>query len=254
MLAYQQYCKHKNELPLVLVHGFLCSGDFFSPNIKHLRKYRNIITIDLPGFGQSATQKGVASISEMAQQVLTTLDKLSYPKFHLLGHSMGGMVALQMGLTASQRIASLILYATNSDGDIRERFETFAETQIRLRQNLTLAKQHICATWFCDGEKHKHFPLVLNCSDVVNLQTAIDAIEAMRNFNMTKQIATLSIPTLVVGAEKDRTYSPHIIRTLHTNIPQSQIRILKNCAHNAHLESETEFNKILLDWLTIKRN
>lgn len=249
-LAYQQYHKHSNR-PLVLVHGFLGSGELFSPNIRQLRKHINITTVDLPGFGESAEQPSACNISDMAKQVLVKLDELSCPQFDLLGHSMGGMVALQMALLAPQRIATLILYATNSDGDIPERFETFEETKARLRQNLPMAKQHICATWFCAGAKHQHFPLALRCANTVTLQTTIDAVSAMQNFNATEEAAQIEQPVLIIGAEKDRTYSPRLVQTLHARIRQSQLRILKNCAHNAHLEAEKEFNALLLEWLAV---
>ena len=247
-LAFRQYHK-PNSTPLVLIHGFLGDGLLFSPNIQQLRKYHTVITVDLPGFGKNAKQLGATSINDMAQQAMATLEALSYPKFYLLGHSMGGMVALQMALAAQQKIAALILYATNSDGNLPERFETFAQTKARLQEDFAGAKRHICATWFCDGEQHQHFPLVLQCGADVQLQTALDAVDAMQNFNATAKAAQYNRPTLIIGAEKDKTYAPHVVRKLHTRIPQSQLHIMKNCAHNAHLEAEVKFNTLLLEWL-----
>lgn len=95
MLAYKKHaCEHKEKdgILLIMLHGFLCGGDLFAPNIPALSKAINIITIDLPGFAKSNLLTTPNSIYKIALQVIQTLKQLKISRYHLLGHSMGGMV------------------------------------------------------------------------------------------------------------------------------------------------------------------
>ena len=239
-----------DKIPLVMLHGFLCCGEFFAPNIHAIKNAVDVITVDLPGFGDSHNIRGADSISAMAAHTLETLDALGCEKFHLLGHSMGGMVALQIALAASARVRKLILFATNSDGNLPERFEAFAESQTRLQKTgMEIARKEIVATWFVKGAAHPRYPDCLACSDHVNMPAALSALVAMENFNVTGRIKQIRRPTLIIGARLDRTYAPHRLQQMQLRIRGAQLRFMENCAHNAHLEDVDTFNKLVRDFV-----
>ena len=249
MLALHRHGKEDGRAPLVMVHGFLCSGALFSPNIKVLQQQRQIITVDLPGFGDSCHRPGAGSIAKMSAQVGRTLADAGVTRAHLLGHSMGGMVALQLALTAPVEFESLIIYASNSSGNLPDRFETFAQSKQRLRRDFAAAKRDICATWLSAGAQHPHFRILREGSAPVALSTAEKAIDAMAAFDVTPQLGKLHLPTLIISAEKDKTYTPRCQQELAANLPHAAHHTLPNCAHCAHLENEAAFNQILTDWL-----
>lgn len=249
MLALHRHGKDDGRAPLVMVHGFLCSGQLFSPNIKALQQTRQLITVDLPGFGESSTLPAANCIAEMSGQVAETLAAAGIARYHLLGHSMGGMVALQLALTAPARLHSLIVYASYSSGNLPERFETFAQSKQRLHRDFTAAKRHICATWLNAGTRHAHFDLLLQCSAPVSLATAEKALDAMAAFDISAQVGAITLPTLLLSAEQDKTYAARCQRDLAAQLPQAQCKVMRNCAHCAHLEDEAAFNQILSAWL-----
>jgi len=82
--------------PLVLVHGFLGSAKMWEPQIDFFKDYFRVITPDLPGFGRSNKAKSLNSIQSMANLLLDSLEEKEIDKFHLLGHSMGGMIVQEM--------------------------------------------------------------------------------------------------------------------------------------------------------------
>lgn len=250
MLATRQYGDNVGgDTPLVMLHGFLCAGKFFQPNIAVLQQHRPIITVDLPGFGDSGDLAGDDDIAGISAQVLTTLTGLGCGQFHLLGHSMGGMVALQTALSAPTRVKNLILYASNSSGDLPDRFESFAASKKNLRQDFNAAKNRICATWLVAGERHRRFPLLQQCAARVRLAVAEKAIDAMAAFDARDRLGELRQPTLIISAGLDKTYSPRCQRQLRNAIPHATWRRLPHCAHCAHLEDEDAFNCILNEWL-----
>jgi len=233
-----------------MLHGFLCCGKFFAPNINAMKTAIDVITVDLPGFGNSCNVCGADSIREMSAQVMDTLDVVNPGPFDLLGHSMGGMVALQIALSAPARVRKLILFATNSDGNLPERFETFAESKTRLQEHgMKAARKEITATWFVDGAAHPRYPDCLACSDQVGMPAALAALSAMENFDLTGQLTAVIHPTLIIGACLDRTYAPRRLREMHHRIPCGRLHFMQGCAHNAHLEDEKTFNRLVLDFV-----
>ena len=248
MLALQEGGRG-GDAPLVLIHGFLCAGAFFAPLTRRLAARRRFVTVDLPGFGESRNLPPANSIQAMAEQTQKTLAAAGVGRFYLLGHSMGGMVALQLALQAPAQVAGLIVYAGNGSGNLPNRFETFAESKRRLRKNFAAGKRQICATWLMDGEQNPHFALLAQCAARVRQQTAQRAIDAMRDFDATARLHELKMPTLVVSAERDRTYSLSGQRQLQAAIAQAQWKIIRGCAHCAHLEKERQFAAVICRWL-----
>ena len=108
--------------PLVLVHGFLGSSDMWKPQIKFFKDNFRVIASDLPGFGKSNYINSFESITCMAKSILESLKKLEIKRFHLLGHSMRGMIVQEISRLAEDQIDKLICYGTGPRGDIPGRF------------------------------------------------------------------------------------------------------------------------------------
>eukprot|EP01132_Coremiostelium_polycephalum_P015889 gene15889-19151_t len=98
--------------PLVLVHGF--GGDLNNWLFNHpvLAAERRVIALDLPGHGESGKYLQTGELEELSQAVLALLDYLKVDRVHLAGHSMGGLVSLNLARVAPQRVASLTLIAS----------------------------------------------------------------------------------------------------------------------------------------------
>src|SRR4029079_4406330 len=87
------YRRHGNGTPLIMQHGFLGGSGYWVPQFPAFGKVFDIIAPDLPGFAGSAAELAQDSIEGMAAAVIGLVDALGIDRFHLLGHSMGGMVA-----------------------------------------------------------------------------------------------------------------------------------------------------------------
>ncbi|MGY9052454.1 MAG: alpha/beta fold hydrolase, partial [Rhodobacterales bacterium] len=98
--------------PLVFVHGFMGGSEQWEKQLDELSKEYKLITIDLPGFGKNNQLPAINSIYSFSKWVIAELKKKNIKKYHLLGHSMGGMIVQEMVRTDSQNIDKLILYGT----------------------------------------------------------------------------------------------------------------------------------------------
>lgn len=108
-----------------------------------------MITVDLPGFGLNYLMESPDTIRGYAEFVLNYLDLQGIDQFHLLGHSMGGMIVQEIVAMVPQRIDYLILYGTGPVGMLPNRFETIEESKRRLiADGPKSTGRRIAATWF----------------------------------------------------------------------------------------------------------
>jgi len=236
--------------PLVLVHGFLGSSKMWEPQINFFKKYFRIITLDLPGFGKSNNIKSQNNITSMANLILHSLEKRKIKKFHLLGHSMGGMIVQEMAKDCGKKIDKLICYSTGPMGEMPGRFETIEQSRENLKNiGLDITVENITKTWFLLGEKAKHYNICIQSGKEASLEAADNALLAMKKWNGIKNLKIIKNKTLIIWGNKDKSYNFEQIKKLEENISNSTLKIFDKCAHNVHLEKTEKFNETVLDFL-----
>jgi pimeloyl-ACP methyl ester carboxylesterase len=239
-----------NGIPLVLVHGFLGSTDMWIPQIKFFKNNFRVIVPALPGFGASNTINSCDSIGCMAKVILSFLEKNDIKKFNLLGHSMGGMIVQEMAKIAGEKILKLICYGTGPRGNIPGRFETIDQSRKELRINgLKNTALRIAKTWFIKGEKAKHFYLCEEAGKQSSIEAADNGLVAMKNWDGVNNLQNIKNQTLIIWGDQDKAYNFNQVKTLNNYIPNSELKIIKGCSHNVHLEKPDEFNTIVSEFL-----
>ena len=239
-----------NGFPLVLVHGFLGSSDMWRFQKDFLKNNFSIISPALPGFGESFRTNSVNSIHEMASIIINSIKKLGIEKYHLMGHSMGGMIVQEMVKQSPTSVEKLICYGTGSIGDIPGRFEPIDVSRKRLADDgLKVTAHRIAKTWFVEEDKAKNFFLCEEAYINVSEKSADDALVAMKNWSGINNLKNINNETLIVWGEFDKAYNFNQVKTLNENISNSRLEIIKGCSHNVHLEKEDEFNKSIFDFL-----
>ena len=109
------YETHGSGEALVLIPSTAFSGDVWKPyQVPGLSKSVNLIIHDPRGSGRSTASQQVYTINQMANDVVALLDQLNISSAHVLGHSMGGRIALEMALNFPGRVKSLIMAASGS--------------------------------------------------------------------------------------------------------------------------------------------
>ena len=236
--------------PLVFVHGFLGSSDMWGPQINFFKDNFRVIAPALPGFGKSNIIKSCDSIECMAKAILNLLEKKEIKNFHLLGHSMGGMIAQEMTKVAGKKILKLICYGTGPRGKIPGRFETIDQSREKLKINgLKDTAHRIAKTWFMDEEKAKYFYLCEEAGKQTSIEAADNGLIAMKNWDGIKSLQKIKNETLIVWGDQDKAYNFNQVETLNNNIPDSDLKIIKGCSHNVHLEKPDEFNTVVEEFL-----
>tara|TARA_R110001583_G_scaffold14228_4_gene59904 strand:- start:9728 stop:10513 length:786 start_codon:yes stop_codon:yes gene_type:complete len=108
---------------LILLHGYLEAIETFDAFAKDLATKGRVICIDLPGHGKSNIKHDNVGVEEMAEAVLAFVNELNLGKVHLMGHSMGGYVALAFADRYSDKLASFSLLHSTANPDTEEKRE-----------------------------------------------------------------------------------------------------------------------------------
>ena len=247
-LAYTR--KGRGE-PLVLLHGYLGGSAMWRDQIDFFSNSRDVIAPDLAGFGASAFVQAPDTIAGHAGLLFDLLDSLDVGSFALLGHSMGGMIAQQMAAMAPSQITRLMLYGTGPVGALPGRFETIDQSQQRLlSEGLRLTARRIAATWFIDGEAAPGFAISLQVGTKATMQAALASLIAWQQWSGVAALETLTMPTLVIWGDHDKSYGWRQPESLWRGIRGAHLAVLPGCAHNAHLEKPLLFNAVVEDFLS----
>lgn len=231
--------------PLVLVHGFMGGSDQWEPQ-SSLNAAVPLITVDLPGFGRNADLAPINTIPGFARWVLEELTGRGVGKFHLLGHSMGGMVVQEMVRQAPERVDKLILYSTGAAGLLPGRFEPIETSMQRAKEDGAMATaRRISATWFLGREEAPAYPACAAIAECSSPEAIQAGLEAMRDWSGENALMTIRSPTLVIWGDQDRTYRWSQIETLWKSIPDSSLAVVPGCAHAVHLEEPELFNQLV---------
>jgi 2-hydroxy-6-oxonona-2,4-dienedioate hydrolase len=235
---------------LVLVHGYLGGSSQWLAEIERWRTFFDVIAVDLAGYGDARHLSAPVSIASHAQSVLRTLDQLGVRHFHLLGHSMGGMVVQELVHQAPDRVMRLVLYGTGPHGSIPGRFETMARSRERLAEDgVERTAKRICATWLLDREASPAYSVLTDLGTRVSHQAAEAGLWAMEGWDGQERLPQIRQRTLIVWGEADRSYGWSQIEALWRGIPECSLAVLPACSHALHLERAAMFHSLVLDFL-----
>ena len=238
---------------VLLLHGFGGDLDNWMFNLDSLAEKHRLLALDLPGHGQSVKTNVDPSLSGMATFVRKFLDVLSVSSVHVVGHSMGGAIAMQLASDSPETVKSLGLICSAGLGpDINSDYlRGFVEAQSQ--QELKLVLQQLFA-----DESLVNLQLVndlLNYKRMDGVEATLNAlsetlISAGEQTFLTDNIVASGIPVLVIWGKQDR-----IIPVSHAqNFSAAggscvEVEIFDSAGHMVQMEKAYEVNRSLLNFL-----
>jgi pimeloyl-ACP methyl ester carboxylesterase len=242
---------------VLLVQGVGVIGQGWRPQVSALQRSFMTISIDNRGIGHSTVDGGAISIEQMADDVLAVADAEGVDRFHLVGHSMGGIIAQHVALAARPRVVSLSLLCTFHKGSQGAAMSAgLLWTAIRSRIGTRRMRRHAFVEMVMPPQYLSTVDRDALCEELAVLfgrdlaqQPAIlmKQLRAMARFDASASLATLSgVPTLVLSAEHDRIARPEYGRALAGAIPGAQYIEYKNAGHAVTIQCADAVNEILL--------
>jgi 2-hydroxy-6-oxonona-2,4-dienedioate hydrolase len=235
---------------LVFVHGYLGGSQQWIAQAEAFSKHFQVITPDLPGFGLNNEAQAPESINGFARYIIDELDRSGVENFHLVGHSMGGMIVQEIIALVPERVDKLILYGTGPVGLLPGRFETLDESRRRVEADgVEATGRRISATWFQHGEVARGYQSCADITSMAHLQAALAGLTAMEGWSGVASLTKIKSHTLVLWGDGDRAYQWAQPEMLWRKISNVNLAVVPGCSHAVHLEKPKLFNAILQDFL-----
>lgn len=236
---------------VVLLHGF--SGDALNWRfvIDELAAGRTVIAIDLPGHGSSTKRVGSGDVDELVASVLEVMDAEGIARAHLVGHSLGGLVAASLAIAAPERVASLALVAPAGFGEEIDAEFVDAVVDGSSRRDL---KQALPKLFADEGLLTREL-----VEEVLRYKRAEGVPEALGAFReqlfaagrqrhlVATELASLQVPLLVVWGAEDR-----VIPSAQTAAApaSARVEVLADVGHSPHVESPAALSALLNEHLS----
>ena len=235
---------------LVLVHGFLGSSAYWMPTIVELRRFFDIVAVDLPGFGASAKVAPPDSIQGVAALLERNLAALGAERYSLVGCSLGGMISQQFAIDYPQRLDALVLYGTAPQGDLPDRFESWDASIARLHgQDVEILADKAIATWFHEGTNHPYFATCRESGRGASKEACITLMRNMQKWSVVDQLGSIRAQTLVLVGDRDNSTKPAESFRIWRAIPGASLAVIPGCSHGVHMEEPALFNRVVGDFL-----
>jgi pimeloyl-ACP methyl ester carboxylesterase len=217
--------------PLVLLHGLAGSAAWWKRNLPALSSAFRVTAIDLPGFGASHPDARLI-LDEVPAQVAALLDELGIDRCHVIGHSMGGLVAGGLAADHPERVDRLVLVDAgflSLDPTLRHRISGPLRT-------LPWTSPSLLPTLLRDVARSGPVRMARATSEVLRKDWG-------------HKLPAISAPTLVVWGEHDRICNPRIGREIAAAVPGARLVIIPGAGHNPMWEKPDDFDREVLDFL-----
>jgi pimeloyl-ACP methyl ester carboxylesterase len=163
---------------LVLLHGFLESLDIWDSFSESLSMYFNVITIDLPGHGESGSLGEVHSMDVMAETVNAVLEHLQIKQCVIAGHSMGGYVAVYFAEKYPEKVKGFGFFHSHADADSQDAKNNRDRTIAILKKNYTAWVNQFIPDLFAECNKGKFIPEIKQLQHIAGNMNAGQIIAA----------------------------------------------------------------------------
>ncbi|WP_438966182.1 alpha/beta fold hydrolase [Flavobacterium sp.] len=236
---------------VVLLHGFLENSTMWNSHIEALSKGNRVVCIDLLGHGQTDSLGYVHSMEDQADVVYHVLHELKIRKAILIGHSMGGYVALAFAELYPEMMKGLVLMNSTSRADSEER-KTNRDRAIKaVKQNYTSFIRMSIANLFSEENRERlteEIELVRDQALKTPLQGIVAALEGMKVRKDREVILHFATyPMLLILGKQDPVLNYEENKTQIENTKLALVTF--NAGHMSHIENREELSNVLSAFL-----
>ena len=225
-------------VPVLFIHGAGGSTLSWAFQIKHFERTHTVVLVDLPGHGTSEGPS-LTSITGYADALKKALDDNAVTSAFIVGHSMGGAVAIDLAMRYPALARGIVLVGTGA------RLKVYPEILEGILKEKEKTARMIIDTAFSPafpaGLKEKVFTEYMKN----DAETVFNDFMACDGFNVMDRVNSVSIPTLVICGTEDRFTPVKYSQYLAGSIPGAELKLIEGAGHMVMIERPDEFNKAI---------
>jgi len=238
--------------PLLFLHGLGSRGEDWAMQVPFFAARYRVITADMRGHGASSKPPGPYSVRMMAEDVVGLMDGLEIESAHVVGLSMGGMIAFQLAVDRPERVRSLVI--VNSGPALVPR--TPGEW-LRVQQRLLLARlfgpartgRFLSKRLFPKPEQEALRTQIVDRWALNDPAAYLAALRALVGWSVLDRVGQIRCPVLVISGDRD--YTPaDTKRAYAAGIPGARFVMINDSGHATPIDQANVFNRCVLEFLT----
>ncbi|WP_257346745.1 alpha/beta fold hydrolase [Pseudalkalibacillus decolorationis] len=245
-----RYEEKGNGEPLILIHGVGLDHTMWEKYVEMLSTQFRVIVYDTLGHGGSEHPPGPYTLSQFVEQLTALMDYLHINKSHIVGFSMGGMVAQAFELTYTDRVSTLTIMNAVANRTEEQRNAVLARVEEVKKIGPIATIEPAIQRWFSH-----HF--IVNHDEIINnirtrLKTnnppsylAAYSLFATADKELWPKLHNILSPTLIITGEHDRGSNPEMAKQMNEKIRCSEVVIVPNMKHMLPVEDATNVSKLI---------
>lgn len=241
------YDEHGSGEPVLLHHGYTGSHDAYDEVVPHLAKQYRVFRMDGRGAGDSDRSASGHSIEQYAADVIAMADFLGLDRFTYVGHSMGGVIGYELGLSYAQRLNKLVLIApAPADGvNVPATFRERAQKQHYGKD----APRMIEESMILSAQPRSRELVEARIQRGLSVSDAHyeESWEALVNYHKGDRLPTIKTPTLMVAGAADGLLPANLAD--FQRLGNATLHVFSRVSHGVPYEIPDEFSAVVLDFL-----
>ena len=236
------YILNQNQgIPIIFIHGVGLNHKIWKPQFDVFEN--TIVAYDILGHGKTPLENSNLSFDNFSRQLLNLIDDLNFKKIHLVGFSIGSLIARNFAENYNERLESLTLLCSifkrskEQQQIVNDRFELSKKSR-------SLSKQAL-KRWFTDEyilqnpKIHEEISSMLNEN---NMEDFLKIYELFVKHKDNEKFENIKVKTLIMTGEFDSGSTPEMSKNLSKCIKNSKVKIIKNGKHLCSIECADEVN------------
>ncbi len=244
----------KGDKTVLLLHGYLENMLVWEDFIPLIYKQVRVVTVDLPGHGISEVKGQIHTMDYLADVMAAALKALNIDKAYIVGHSMGGYVALALCERHPECVEGLVLLHSTPNADSEEKKKN-REREIAIIKS---GKKELLAhsapqAGFANDNIQRCQPYIDDLAEMVHITEDEGIIALLGGMiarkDQNQMLRQTTIPQLFILGRKDNYITPEVAQAMVEAHPQAKVAWMESSGHMSFIEQPEECAAALLDFV-----
>lgn len=237
---------------VLFIHGLGSSCRDWEEQVNFFSKDYQVITVDVRGHGSSDKPPGPYSIKLFSDDTAELIASLNLSPVHVVGISMGGMIAFQLAVDHPNLLKSITIVNSGPEmmaRSLKEKLMIFQRSVIFRLLSMKKIGEVIAGRLFPKQDQEGLRMKMVNRWAQNDKRAYMDSFKALVGWSVMEHIGSINCPTLVIAADED--YTPVSLKEAYVSkMPNAQLVVIKDSRHATPLDQTAEFNKVLAAFLS----
>ena len=249
--TYYKFNKINEESPIIFIHGIGLTNGIWDQQIEFFKKY-NTVVYDLIGHGKTPLNKNQINMKDFTKQLLKLVDCLNIHKFHLVGFSIGSLIARDFASSHSDRLKSLTIFGTvykRSEDQKRQILNRYE--MMKLKKDIT--KKRAIYRWFNEEFIKKNeliYKKIYKMLENTKHETWLKIYKLfVHHEDDDMKIKQITANSLILTGENDIGSKPEMSKNISKIIQGSKLKIIKKGKHLCNIECFEDFNSTIKEFI-----